>query len=281
VITVTRIAELRQFLAGVRADGGRIGLVPTMGSLHDGHLALCDAARRHSDVVVLSIFVNPLQFAAGEDLDRYPRDLAADTALAAGRGVGVLFAPAVDEIYPTGTTAVTVMAPALAGRLCGAYRPGHFDGVLTVVAKLFNIVMPHVALFGQKDLQQATLIRRMAADLDFPVAVRIEPIVREHDGLAMSSRNVYLTSDERVSALSLSRALRAAQDAFAAGERSPAVLTATVRAILERQSGVSVQYVELVDVDTLESPARAAVGHAVAIAVHVGSTRLIDNHLLY
>jgi pantoate--beta-alanine ligase len=281
VTTVTRIAELRQFLAGVRADGGRIGLVPTMGFLHEGHLALCDAARRHSDVVVLSIFVNPLQFGAGEDLDRYPRDLAADTALAAGRGVSVLFAPAVQEIYPSGTTEVTVTAPALAGRLCGAFRPGHFDGVLTVVAKLFNIVMPHVALFGQKDLQQATLIRRMAADLDFPVDVRIEPVVREHDGLAMSSRNVYLEPGERVAALSLSRALRAAQDAFAAGERSPAVLTAAVRAILQRQSGVSVQYVELVDVDTLESPTRAVAGHAVAIAVHVGSTRLIDNHLLH
>jgi pantoate--beta-alanine ligase len=281
VITATRIAELRQLLAGVRADGGRIGLVPTMGSLHEGHLTLCDAARRHSDVVVLSIFVNPLQFGAGEDLDRYPRDLAADTALAAGRGVSVLFAPPVQEIYPAATTEVTLTAPSLAGRLCGAFRPGHFDGVLTVVAKLFNIVMPHVALFGQKDLQQATLIRRMAADLDFPVDVRIEPVIREPDGLAMSSRNVYLTPDERVAALSLSRALRAAQAAFAAGERSPAVLTAAVQAILERQSGVSVQYVELVDVDSLESPARAATGHAVAIAACVGSTRLIDNHLLH
>jgi pantoate--beta-alanine ligase len=281
VITVARIAELRRALAGARADGGRISLVPTMGYLHEGHLSLCDAARRHSDVLVLSIFVNPLQFAAGEDLERYPRDLERDAQLAVERGVAVLFAPDDEEIYPAGPTAVRVTAPALSGRLCGGFRPGHFEGVLTVVAKLFNIVLPHVALFGQKDLQQATLIRRMAADLDFPVDVRIEPIVREHDGLAMSSRNVYLTPEERVAALSLSRALRAAQQVFAAGERSPATLTAAARAILEWQSGVSVEYVELVDIDSLETPARAQAGHAVAIAAHVGSTRLIDNHLLH
>jgi pantoate--beta-alanine ligase len=281
VITVTRIAELRHALAEARADGSRVGLVPTMGYLHEGHLSLCEAARRHSDVLVLSIFVNPLQFAAGEDLERYPRDIERDARLAAERGVAVLFAPDDEEIYPAGPTEVRVTAPALSGRLCGGFRPGHFDGVLTVVAKLFNIVLPHVALFGQKDLQQATLIRRMATELDFPVDVRIEPIVREHDGLAMSSRNVYLGPEERVAALSLSRALRAAQQAFSAGERSPAALTTAARVILERQSGVSVEYVELVDVDSLDTPTRARAGHAVAIAAHVGSTRLIDNHLLH
>jgi pantoate--beta-alanine ligase len=280
LIGVEGIAEVRHILADVRGRGARIGFVPTMGYLHEGHLSLCDVARQHADFLVLSAFVNPLQFGAGEDLDRYPRDMERDRALAAERAVDLMFAPAAAEMYPDGGAAVVVTAPALADRLCGRFRPGHFDGVLTVVAKLFNIVSPDVAVFGRKDLQQAALIRAMVRDLDFSVNVVLGPIVREADGLALSSRNIYLGAAERSAALSLGRSLQAAQDAFAAGETDPARVTAAARQLLDRESGVRVQYVEVVDADTLDAPASAAPGHAVAVAAHVGATRLIDNHLL-
>jgi pantoate--beta-alanine ligase len=280
VNTESTIAGLRHALDHARRTDVRIGFVPTMGYLHEGHLALCDEARRHTDFLVLSVFVNPLQFGAGEDLERYPRSLERDAQLAAGRGTDLLFAPALTEMYPAGPAQVRVSAPGLDDRLCGRFRPGHFQGVLTIVAKLLNIVHPDVAVFGQKDLQQAALIRRMVRDLDFPVEIRVAPVVREPDGLALSSRNVYLDADERVAARALSRALRAAQAAFAAGEDRPDVLVAAARAILEGESGVSVQYVEVVDADSLDTPARARPGNAVAVAAHVGRTRLIDNHLL-
>lgn len=280
MIAATQIAELRRILADVRAGGGRIGLVPTMGYLHEGHLSLCDTARESADFVVMSIFVNPLQFGPGEDLDRYPRDLARDAAMAEARGVNLLFTPAAAEVYPAGPSAVRVVAPALADRLCGRFRPGHFEGVLTVVAKLFNMVGPDVAVFGRKDLQQAVLIRRMVRDLDFPLDVRVAPLVRERDGLAMSSRNVYLSAGDRAAALSLHRALQAAQAAFSAGERGPAALADAARMILDRQDGVSIEYVEVIDVDTLDTPEQARPGDAVAVAARVGATRLIDNHLL-
>jgi pantoate--beta-alanine ligase len=195
-------------------------------------------------------------------------------------GVNLLFAPTVAAMYPDGGTSVRVTAPALDERLCGRYRPGHFAGVLTVVAKLFNLVAPAVAVFGQKDLQQAALIRAMVRDLDFRLDVRITPIVREADGLAMSSRNVYLQPEQRSAAAALYRSLQAAQAAFTAGETAPAMLAAAARVILEGESGVSVQYVELVDAETLETPLQARRGNAVAVAAHVGKTRLIDNHLL-
>jgi pantoate--beta-alanine ligase len=280
MIAVNDIPDLRRILDEVRESRGRIGFVPTMGFLHEGHLALCDEARRHADFVVMSVFVNPLQFGANEDLDRYPRDLARDAQLAMGRGVSLLFAPPGEQMYPHGDSAIRVTAPGLAERLCGRYRPGHFEGVLTVVAKLFNLVQPHVAVFGQKDLQQAVLIRRMARDLDVPVEIVVAPIVREPDGLAMSSRNVYLSPAERASALALHRALKAAQTAFSGGETDPARLVHAARAILEAESGVSIQYVEVVDPESLEPPLEARRGDAVAIAAHVGATRLIDNHLL-
>jgi pantoate--beta-alanine ligase len=280
VIAVSDIAELRRILDEVRDAGGRIALVPTMGYLHAGHLALCDEARRHADFVVLSVFVNPLQFGGGEDLDLYPRDLARDAQAAMDHGVNLLFAPTMAAMYPDGGTVVKVTAPGLGERLCGRYRPGHFEGVLTVVAKLFNLVAPAVAVFGQKDLQQAALIRAMVRDLDFRLDVRVAPIVREVDGVAMSSRNVYLQPEQRVAAAALYRSLQAAQAAFTTGETEPAVLAAAARTILEGQNGVSVQYVELVDPETLEPPVRARRGDAVAIAAHVGTTRLIDNHLL-
>jgi pantoate--beta-alanine ligase len=280
VITVHGVAELRRTLADVRAGGKRIGFVPTMGYLHEGHLTLCDAARSHADFVVMSVFVNPLQFGPSEDLDRYPRDLERDRGLATGRGVNLFFAPDAAAMYPSGVPRVRVVAPELADRLCGRSRPGHFEGVLTVVAKLFNIVSPDAAVFGQKDLQQAALIRRMVLDLEFRTEIVVVPIVREADGLALSSRNVYLGTDARDAALSLHRALRAAQAEFSADETRPDRLVAAARAILDGQSGVDTEYVEVVDAGTLDSPEVARAGDAVALAARVGGTRLIDNHLL-
>ncbi|MGH7446709.1 MAG: pantoate--beta-alanine ligase [Longimicrobiales bacterium] len=280
MITASTIAELRDHVARSRAAGRRIGLVPTMGALHEGHLQLCDVARRHADEIVLSVFVNPLQFGPGEDFERYPRDPARDARLAAGRGVGILFAPGASDIYPDGPSQVRVHAPALSDVLCGRFRPGHFEGVLTVVAKLFNIVRPDSAVFGRKDLQQAVLIRRMAHDLDFAIDVIVGPLVREHDGLAMSSRNAYLSPEERRSALALHSALQAAQREFDRGVTDPAALAAVAAATLDAEPGVSTQYVELVDPRSLRTPVLAGRGHAVAVAAHVGRTRLIDNHVL-
>jgi pantoate--beta-alanine ligase len=280
VIVVERIAELRRRLTRPRMEERRIGFVPTMGYLHEGHLTLIDHARARAGLVVVSVFVNPLQFGPGEDLDRYPRDLERDRELTQQRGVDLLFTPTVEELYPSGTSQTLVTAPALTNRLCGAYRPGHFDGVLTVVAKLFHIVQPDIAVFGQKDLQQAMLIRRMVTDLDFDIDVLVAPIVREPDGLAMSSRNRYLDEAERASARALSLALSAAQNAFRAGELSPAALVAAARAVLAEYSGVREQYIEVVDPLTLATPARARPGDAIAVAAFVGTTRLIDNLLL-
>jgi pantoate--beta-alanine ligase len=280
VIVVAGISELRERIGGARTGKRRIGFVPTMGYLHEGHLTLVDYARARADVTVMSVFVNPLQFGPGEDLDRYPRDLERDRRLAQQRGVDLLFAPSAAELYPAGPPHTRVTAPALSNRLCGAYRPGHFEGVLTVVAKLFHIVDPDVAVFGQKDLQQVVLVRRMVRDLDFAIEIVVTPIVREPDGLAMSSRNRYLDPVQRSSARALSRALEAAQGAFTGGERAPAALVATARASLAADAGVTEQYIEVVDPETLEAPERARPGDAVAIAAFVGATRLIDNHLL-
>jgi pantoate--beta-alanine ligase len=280
VIVVDAIAELRRHVAHARSEQRRIGFVPTMGYLHDGHLSLIDQARDRADVIVVSIFVNPLQFGPTEDLDRYPRDLARDQQLVQERGVDLLFTPAAAELYPAGPPHTRITAPALTQRLCGAYRPGHFEGVLTVVAKLFNVVVPDVAVFGRKDLQQAALIRRMVIDLDFDIEIIVAPIVREPDGLAMSSRNSYLDARARSSARALRRALDAAQSAFSAGERTPGALRAAARAVLDADAGVRVQYIELVDPETLDTPERARPGDAIALAAIVGSTRLIDNHVL-
>lgn len=280
MIIAHTIAELRGHLAQIRAAGRRIGLVPTMGALHEGHLRLCDVARECADAVVLSIFVNPLQFGPGEDFERYPRDLDRDAALVADRGVGIIFAPDASEVYPDGAAQVRVHAPSLSNVLCGRFRPGHFEGVLTVVAKLFNIVRPDCAVFGQKDLQQSVLIRRMARDLDFPVDVVVGPLVREPDGLAMSSRNAYLSADERQSALHLHRALQAAQQSFEAGETDPAAIAAAAAATLDAEPGVSAQYVEVVDRESLATPDEVKRGDVIAVAAYVGSTRLIDNHIL-
>jgi pantoate--beta-alanine ligase len=277
---IATITDVRAHLAAARAGGARIALVPTMGALHEGHLQLVDAARAAAELVVLSVFVNPLQFGPGEDFGRYPRDVERDAALAAARGVDVLFTPSGEEMYPDGASGVLIAAPGLRDRLCGAFRPGHFDGVLTVVAKLFNIVAPDVAVFGQKDFQQAVLIRRMVRDLDFPVVVDLAPIVREADGLAMSSRNAYLAANERRRAAALIRGLRAAHAAFAAGERNTDALRRAARAVIDAEGGIAVQYLEVADPATLESVPRAEAGSVVAVAAHVGATRLIDNIIL-
>jgi pantoate--beta-alanine ligase len=273
------VAEVREAVREARAAGKTVALVPTMGYLHEGHLSLLDEARARADVVMMSIFVNPLQFGPAEDLDRYPRDLDRDLALAATRGTELVFAPAAAEMYPHGEPAVQVVPGPLAERLCGAARPGHFRGVLTVVAKLFGIFQPDVAVFGQKDLQQATLIRRMVDDLDIPVRVEVAPIVREPDGLAMSSRNVYLSKTERERSLALSRGLGRALALWSGGEAD----AATLRAALWKEMaapGVEPEYAEVVDPRTLERVERAVPGTVMAVAARVGRTRLIDNAIL-
>ena len=276
---IQRVADLREALGDVRARSQRIGFVPTMGFLHEGHLSLVDEARRQADAVVMSIFVNPLQFGPNEDLTRYPRDLEGDAAKAESRGVDVLFVPDGSEIYPQ-PPRVVVSARGLAVRWEGAARPGHFEGVLTVVAKLFNIVQPHVAIFGQKDIQQATLVRAMVEDLDLPVEIVVSPTVREPDGLAMSSRNSYLDAPGRQRALGLSRALRAVQSAYAAGERSATTLDAIARAQLAERGITEVDYVAIADPTTLDPMSHANDGTIVALAARVGRTRLIDNVIL-
>jgi pantoate--beta-alanine ligase len=271
--------EVRARVHAARAAGETVALVPTMGALHEGHLALVDRARALADRVVVSIFVNPLQFGPGEDLERYPRDLARDLTLAAGRGVDLVFAPSAAEMYPLGAPEVSVVPGPMAERLCGASRPGHFRGVLTVVAKLFGIVAPDVAVFGQKDYQQAALLRRMVEDLDIPVRIDVAPTVREADGLAMSSRNVYLSNDERARALALPRALERCGALFAAGERDADALRAALHSALAA-SGVDPEYAEVADPATLEPVRRAVPGTVCLVAARIGATRLIDNAVL-
>jgi pantoate--beta-alanine ligase len=275
----TRVTEVRDVVGAARARGKRIGFVPTMGFLHEGHLRLVDEAHQRADVVVMSIFVNPLQFGPTEDLARYPRDADGDAAKAEARGVDLLFAPDGPEIYPE-PPRVVVTPRALASRWEGAARPGHFEGVLTVVAKLFNIVQPDVAVFGQKDIQQATLVRAMVRDLDMPIEIVVAPTVREADGLAMSSRNSYLDASARARALALSGALRAVQSAHQTGERSASRLDAMARAHLAAHGIDEVDYVAIADPNTLEPLTHADVGSIVAVAARVGRTRLIDNVIL-
>jgi len=270
-------AEVREWAAGCRAGGNPVVLVPTMGSLHDGHLSLVGIGTHHG-VVGVSIFVNPLQFGPAEDFTRYPRDLEADLERAEAAGAALVFAPSVDEMYPAGEPWISVTPDHGADLLCGRTRPGHFRGVLTVVAKLFNVFTPDFAVFGRKDYQQLTLIRRMVADLDMPVEILAGPIVREVDGLAMSSRNRYLSPDERQNALALVRALDACEGLFSAGERDAGSFRDRLRNA--DGSGVSVEYGEVVDPGTLEPVETVTAGTVCAIAARVGSTRLIDNHAL-
>ena len=276
---VHTIDEVRRSVREARRGGGGVALVPTMGYLHQGHLSLVDHARELADWVAMSIFVNPLQFGPTEDLDRYPRDLERDLEMARGRGVDLVFAPSAAEMYPHGEPQVSVIPGALAERMEGAIRPGHFRGVLTVVAKLFGIFQPDVAVFGQKDFQQAALIRRMAVDLDQGVRVEVAPTIREPDGLAMSSRNVYLSPEERERARALSRGLERSRALFAAGERDAEALRAALWNALA-VPGVEPGYAEVVDPLTLEPVTQAAPGTVLLVAARVGRTRLIDNAVL-
>jgi pantoate--beta-alanine ligase len=269
------VARSRAQLASLRdALQGEVAVVMTMGALHDGHGELIRAARARGDSVIVTVFLNPLQFAPGEDLDRYPRTFDADLALCTREQVDVVFAPTPDVIYPDGEPGVRVAAGALGDRLEGEHRPGHFDGVLTVVGKLLHLTRPDVAFFGEKDAQQLELIRRMVRDLDFPVEVVGWPTVRETDGLALSSRNMYLSERDRVAALSLNQALNAGAAAGRGGPR--AVLTAADR-ILTAESGIAVDYVALVDERTWADADSATTHARLLVAARVGTTRLIDN----
>lgn len=279
MIEFSSIPDLRRWTGDERAAGRRIALVPTMGFLHEGHLRLVDEGRRRADRVIMSIFVNPLQFGPSEDLDRYPRDLPRDRALAKARGTDALFVPTVDVMYPPGSE-IRVVPGATANRWEGAARPGHFEGVLTVVAKLFHLVEPDVACFGRKDIQQATLVRQMVRDLDWRLEIAVVPTVREPDGLALSSRNAYLDPDDRRRAVVLSAALRAAHDAFRAGERTAAVLLGAMRQVLATQAAVKVEYVAVAEPATLAPVETVDAETVVALAARVGRTRLIDNIIL-
>jgi pantoate--beta-alanine ligase len=278
--TVVRLAaEARALCDAARKRDERVGFVPTMGALHAGHLALMREARRRARFLMVSIFVNPAQFGPNEDFSRYPRDLESDLRKVASVGADAVFAPELAEIYPADDQ-TRVRLGAIAEPLCGAFRPGHFDGVATVVAKLFGIAGPSVAVFGRKDYQQLLVVRQMARDLFMPVEVVGHAIVREPDGLATSSRNAYLSDDERARALSLARGLRAAARSFAAGERRARELERVAREPLEL-SATSIDYVEVRDADTLAPVDSDAGARALlAVACHVGPTRLIDNIVL-
>ena len=273
----TTIPELRATLDRHRAAGRRIGFVPTMGYLHDGHGSLMRAARDENDAVAASIFVNPLQFAPGEDLDSYPRDLERDASLAGRNGVDYLFVPDVDEMYPLDQVLTTVSVAELSARWDGESRPTHFTGVATVVSKLFNIVGPCRAYFGQKDFQQLAIIRRMVADLSVPVEVVGCPIVREADGLAMSSRNVYLSADDRTAAVVLRRALDAGEQAIKAGLRDPGDVVRVMTEVVEAEPRARLDYVAAVDPMTLQTPEMLGSETQLLVAAHLGDTRLIDN----
>lgn len=273
---VERVRDMQLQAERWRQEGKLIGLVPTMGYLHEGHLSLIRIARQRADVVVTSIFVNPTQFAPHEDYARYPRDLPRDMALAAQAGCDVMFHPTVAEMYPEGHLTY-VEVEKITGVLCGRSRPTHFRGVTTVVAKLFNIVKPHIAVFGQKDAQQALVVRRMAQDLNFDLEIVVAPIVREADGLAMSSRNFYLSPEERKQAVVLYKALQRASELVAAGERSAGRLREEMRAVIETAPAARIDYLAIVDAGTLEELEQLRGQVLIALAVFIGTTRLIDN----
>lgn len=276
---INSIIHMQALAIAPEREGRRIAFVPTMGYLHEGHASLLREGRKRGDVLVLSIFVNPIQFGKNEDLDSYPRDMERDYRIAEACGVDIVFIPTAAEMYPSGfQTGVTVRDISLP--LCGASRPGHFDGVATVVTKLFNIVRPDVALFGSKDYQQLAVIRRMTADLNLPVEIIGMPIVREADGLAMSSRNSYLSPEERQRALCLFRAIKLARERFASGERSIAVLAEEARAVIEQENSAIIDYVEFRDGGTLQEQEVANSKTVMALAIKMGQTRLIDNTVL-
>ena len=277
---IESIPKMQRTAAEMRREGRKIGFVPTMGYLHEGHLSLVRIAREKSDVLVVSIFVNPTQFAPNEDLDSYPRDFERDERLCREEGVDIVFYPAAEEMYLPDNS-VYVTEDRLSLGLCGSTRPTHFRGVCTVVAKLFNIVQPDLAVFGQKDYQQLRVIRQMTQDLNFPLEVIGGPIVREEDGLAMSSRNKHLSPEERSQALAVNRSLQRAQDLYESGETDARIIRQAVVAVIEQSPLAKIDYVEVVDERTLEpvcGPIRSLA--LIAVAVYFGGTRLIDNRIL-
>lgn len=276
---VEREAELRERLAAVRADGRKIGLVPTMGALHSGHLSLVEAARSETDFVAVTIFVNPTQFGPNEDYTRYPRPIDSDLQACREAGVDLVFVPSAEAMYPPGFSSF-VEVEGLSARLEGEHRPTHFRGVTTVVMKLFQLTQPDVAFFGLKDYQQQLLIRRMCRDLNVPVEVRSCPIVRDEDGLAVSSRNEYLSAAERRSALSLSQSLQLAEDRLRRGETDLAELCGAMRRQMEASPGVAVDYATIVDPETLQKLDSPQPQMVALVAARVGNTRLIDNRLM-
>ena len=274
---IKSIDEMQKISKAYKKNGKTIGFVPTMGYLHEGHISLIRCAKKENDIVIVSIFVNPLQFGENEDLDKYPRDIKRDLTICNNEGVDVVFNPSYEDMYPEGFQTYVVVEELTKG-LCGDYRPGHFRGVTTVVTKLFNIVKPDRAYFGKKDYQQFKVIQRMVKDLNMDVEVIGCPLIREEDGLAMYSRNKYLSPEERESALSLSRALFRAKEMFEEGERSAEKLKEEMeRVILSYPHVKEIQYIEIVDPETLKPKKEAERGDVVALAVFVGDTRLIDN----
>jgi pantoate--beta-alanine ligase len=276
---IETIKEIRSFVEAAKGRGEKVGFVPTMGAFHLGHLSLMRQAKKATDVVIVSIFVNPLQFAAGEDYDRYPRQMSKDLRMAESEKVDVLFSPSVAEMYPKGF-ATYVDQNDLPAKMCGVFRPDHFRGVMSVVAKLFSIVKPDVAFFGQKDYQQYLIIKRMTTDLNLDVDVRVLPTVREEDGLAMSSRNVYLGPKQRKDAVCLHRALQRAEELIGAGESSAVRVASEMKRVIHRVKGARVDYIAIVNSDTLE-PVKEIKGKSlIAAAVRIGKARLIDNILV-
>jgi pantoate--beta-alanine ligase len=278
MIMIETIRAMRTAVRNFRTVGQTVGFVPTMGSLHEGHLSLVRASKANMERTVVSVFVNPIQFGPNEDLDRYPRDLARDRALLDREGVDVLFHPAREEMIPEGF-GTWVEVRGLQDRLCGRSRPGHFAGVCTIVLKLFDIVRPDAAFFGRKDAQQATIVRRMARDLNLDLEVKVLPTVRERDGLAMSSRNAYLTAEERAAAPVLYRSLERAREMVEAGERDAGRVADAAREAIGAEPLARVEYVEVVDPDELLPLERIEGEALIALAVHFGRTRLIDNVL--
>ncbi|NSW82967.1 MAG: pantoate--beta-alanine ligase [Syntrophothermus sp.] len=276
----TRVQEMQEWSLQQKRLGKKIGLVPTMGYLHDGHLSLVRRAKAECDVVIVSIFVNPLQFGVGEDYEEYPRDLTRDAALLEKEGVEATFAPSVKEMYPQGYSTTIEVGGEITAKLCGKSRPGHFKGVTTVVSKLFNICLPEVAYFGQKDAQQAMIIEKMVRELNFPLRIVRGPIVRESDGLAMSSRNVYLNEEERKSALVLSQALGLARELIENGETSVGKVKEAMINLINSKPFTDIDYVEIYNGEDLSDLAEIKGKVLVALAVRVGKTRLIDNLLL-
>ena len=281
MILCKTVAELRSEIASAKAAGKTIGLVPTMGALHEGHASLVKAANQENDVVVVSVFVNPTQFGPNEDLDSYPRTLDADCKLAEAQGADIVFAPSPKEMYPSEDMTWVEVTGDVTKVLCGRSRPIHFRGVTTVVSKLFNLAQPDRAYFGQKDAQQVQVLKRMVKDLFFNLQLRIMPIVREADGLAKSSRNTYLSAEERQAGLILSKSLKHAKELFAAGERDPQKLVAATTALIKTEPMADIDYVEIYqmpDLNACQTPMQGE--NLLALAVRFGTTRLIDNTIL-